>query len=529
MAQIYLCILLSWFSQCVFAESDIYRLLEVLYQPQEIEIPELHRVKYTESAKALGDLIRKNPKVLDAQAKSKIRELLSSKNPGYKAAQNDLNKYLPPEIVAELDKLVTQDRLHPSNENPCEVMCRTAERLADQVDESLRIKEDAYLENRDSRQAFVGAVRSLVGEFLIKAHGFGCKIQQIENKVKKLLTEIEEFNPDHAKKRNAYSDEAVREALRDLKDQSAAEKALEFLNKSATSSNWDGQGLPTQSAALFYLIHTYRLSQSLQSVGTVRDGKPLKTLQNQIEARLTKILGAREKLIEAQGASLVTVYSLGAVGVSLHEGNDLQKKIADVLEKKRVEMNERKVAVFPYNFANPTEILSERAGAARSVVAQLAIYKGGPEEEKLRNADHLLSSIETYNLHFRDIFSGIGLNQTHDFDEPDLLAPYYGPSTIPYVFEALSALEKEKGMSLRQKDRLIALRYELQRKVLGMFEPGGLFQQQHKGYYSAAEYYDNALVGLALENACRFQNENHQTRNRSSSSPSLSKKKSRSH
>jgi len=495
------------FSPHASAETELTKLLEVLRKPQEVDVPEAYRKQYAESAKALSELLKKNPEMLTDPVKLQIQSLLISRNPGHKAAQNDLNRYLNPELIAEFDKNVTQARLHSSNLNPCEVMCRTARRLSEQVGESLIMKEDAYLENSDSRESFSMAVRSLMGEFLIKAHQLGCKIDQIEQRANQLLTDIHQAQKDKKPSEGDARDEALREALTGWADQSAAQKAIDFFKRSAGSSNWDSQGLPTQSAALFYLIHTYRFSRALDKGGFEQDKKQLGILHRQIETRLKKVVDSREELLGEQGASLVTIYSLASLGLTLPEGNEIQALVAEVLAKKRKEMALKHIKVFPYNLSKPTESPSERAGAARTVVAQLAIYLGGAKEEKLQNAGHLLESLEIYNRHFRDIFSGIGLNQTHDFEDADLLAPYYGPSTIPFVFDAIAALEKDKGLTLKQKEKIGTLRLELQRKLLGMFEPEGLFQSQHKIYYSAAQYYDNALAGLALENACRFQNE----------------------
>jgi hypothetical protein len=154
--------------------------------------------------------------------------------------------------------------------------------------------------------------------------------------------------------------------------------------------------------------------------------------------------------------------------------------------------------------SHPIKSLSRRETDRRrgAVVAQLALYEGQGSAMKLANADYLLQALKNYNRYFNDIFSGIGEARTHDDYEENQLAPYFGPATVPYAFEAMARLEKEPELSPAQKDLLVNIRSELQKKLLNMFEEDGLFKPQDGEIYPSAKIFDNALTGLALASAC---------------------------
>ncbi|MFM8269943.1 MAG: hypothetical protein ACKN9V_07115 [Pseudomonadota bacterium] len=482
---------------------DLRQMWNELKKPLDPEVPDAYRPNYAKVAEAFALAIRENPKLLNFELRRELFELLSSKDARFTAAQNDLNKFLPPNLVKAFDKKVTQSRLHPSNTDPCKVMCRVAENLSEKISNSLHVKPDAYLATLNSKSSFSLAVRSLMGEFLLKAKMGGCDLQEIESKVSAIVNEASDFA-----KADAYqpiTKGATREALKTVKgSRDAIRKALAFVDR---VENLDENGLPTNGATLYFYLQAKRSSDALRNSSYAGDTEALKALDEKIEEHLNKVVDARSSLFEGDGGSLITTYALAAIGASMPKDSQIQKRIAEILSDVRMEFRKTGGSGFPYNL-NP-EILkqSERGGAARSVVAQLAIYKGGSPEQKLANADELLSALFNYDKHFRDIFSGIGLNRTHDRQDNDQLAPYYGPATIPYVFEALSLLGKEKGLTREQSKKLMMLRDNLQKKLLGMFEPDGLFQPQNSNYYSSAPLYDNALTGLALAEACRAQRE----------------------
>ena len=479
-------------------------LLEELKKPLDLEVPEANRPNYSRLAQALSAAIKQNPALLDADLKNEVRTILASKDPAFTAAQNDLNKYLPKELTQVLDKEVTHDRLDPSNTDPCSVMCRVAKALSEKINDSLSIPSDKYLASNEAKSSFSFAVRSLIGEFLMKANQTGCEIPGIQTKLNKLLVEATDLAKADEKPAEVRHQGDTREAVRASGASEAAIKsALAFLDKTQGSSNTDAKGLPTNNATLYFYIQTQRAAEAMKKIGSQSDPQLMALLQEKIGVNLSRILDARKELLDGDGGSLVTTYALAAIGSSMPEGSDIQKRVAQIFSDLRDNYKNTGGAGFPYNL-NP-QILkeTERAGAARSVVAQLAIYKGGKSEDKLVNADQLLTSLGTYEKHFRDIFSGIGLNRTHDRDDADQLAPYYGPSTIPYVFEAVSLLGKEKNLSGEQQEKLHQINISLQKKLLGMFEPNGLFQAQNSNYYAAAPLYDNALTGLALQQACQ--------------------------
>jgi hypothetical protein len=411
---------------------------------------------------------------------------------------------LPIELTQALDKEVMEERIHPSNTDSCVVMCRVAKELSGKVTDSLSVPSDMYLESNEAKGSFSFAVRSLMGEFLLKANQTGCEIPGIEGKLDKLMNEANEL----AKKGEGNGDsnrlDETREAIQASgASGTAIESALAFLNKTQSSPNTDSKGLPTNSATLYFYLQTQRAAEALKKSGAKTDPKIMEELEKRIEENLSKITDARSELLRGEGGSLVTTYALAAIGASMPAGSKTQMHVARIFSELRDDFKKKSGEGFPYNF-NPQLLKeTERAGAARSVVAELAIYKGGMGEEKLVNADALLKSLSTYEKHFRDVFSGIGLNRTHDRDDADQLAPYYGPSTIPYAFEALALLGKETGLTSAQRERLEMLKGNLEKKLLGMFEPNGLFQAQNSNYYTAAPLYDNALTGLALQQACQ--------------------------
>jgi hypothetical protein len=383
-------------------------------------------------------------------------------------------------------------------------MCRVAKALSQKINDSLSVPFDKYLASNEAKSSFSFAVRSLMGEFLLKANQTGCEIPGIQAKLNKLLVEATDLAKADESQGESKHQEDTREAVRASgASEAAIESALAFLDKTQGSSNTDAKGLPTNSATLYFYLQTQRAAEALKKSGAKTDPKIMEELEKRIEENLGKITDARSELLRGEGGSLVTTYALAAIGTSMPEGSDIQKRVAKIFSELRDNYKNTGGAGFPYNF-NP-QILkeTERAGAARSVVAQLAIYKGGKSEDKLSNADQLLTSLGTYDKHFRDVFSGIGLNRTHDRDDADQLAPYYGPSTIPYVFEAVLLLGKEKNLSGEQQETLHQINTSLQKKLLGMFEPNGLFQAQNSNYYAAAPLYDNALTGLALQQACQ--------------------------
>jgi len=479
---------------------------EELKKPLDLEVPEAGRSKYARVAKAFSEAIKEDPSLMTPEMREKLREFLASKNPAFTTAQNDLNKFLPPELTQALDREVTQDRIHPSNTDPCTVMCRVAKSLAAKIGDNFEVQADKYLGSEDAKSSFGFAIRSLMGEFLLKANQSGCQIEGIQDKVSALMSEAGKMAKGEQKKGTPNDKELTQEVLKSLSgDSGAVERALAFLNKTSSSQNINEQGLPTNSATLYFYLQTQRAIEALKQSGVETNSRATAELQKRIEEHLSKITNARAELIHGEGGSLVTVYALAAIGASMPEGSDIQKRIAQIFSEIRSESREKGQTAFPYNFDPQVPRETERGGAARSVVAQLAIYKGGNSNEKLANADQLLSSLGAYDKHFRDIFSGIGINRTHDQEDVDHLAPYYGPSTVPYVFEAISILSKEKELSVEQKGKLESIKASLQKKLLGMFQPDGLFQPQNSNYYSGAALYDNALTGLALEQACRDQ------------------------
>ncbi|NBX77000.1 MAG: hypothetical protein EBQ92_10635 [Proteobacteria bacterium] len=479
-------------------------ILEEIKKPLDLEVPEANRPNYSRLAKTLSAAIKQNPALLDTDLKNEIRTILASKDPAFTAAQNDLNKYLPKDLTQVLDKEVTHERLDPSNIDPCSVMCRVAKALSEKINDSLSIPSDKYLASNEAKSSFSFAVRSLMGEFLMKANQTGCEIPGIQTKLNMLLVEATALAKSDETRGEVRHQGDTREAVRASGASEAAIKsALAFLDKTQGSSNTDAKGLPTNNATLYFYIQTQRVAEAMRKSGSQSDPQLVALLQEKIGENLSRILDGRKELLDGDGGSLVTTYALAAIGSSMPEGSNIQKRVAQIFSELRDNYKNTGGAGFPYNL-NP-QILkeTERAGAARSVVAQLAIYKGGKSEEKLANADQLLTSLGIYDKHFRDIFSGIGLNRTHDRDDSDQLAPYYGPSTIPYVFEAVSLLRKEKNLSGEQQEKLHQINLSLQKKLLGMFEPNGLFQAQNSNYYSAAPLYDNALTGLALQQACQ--------------------------
>jgi hypothetical protein len=479
-------------------------LVEELKKPLDPEVPEVRRPKYARLAQALATAIKDDPKILDAKLRQDIRELLASRDPKLTAAQNDLNRYLPSELTQALDQEVMEDRIHPSNTDSCVVMCRVAKELSGKITDSLSVPSDKYLGSNEAKGSFSFAVRSLMGEFLLKANQTGCEIPGIEGKLDKLMKEANELSKKGEGKEDAKQRDDVREAIQASGASGTAIKsALAFLNKTQSSPNTDAKGLPTNSATLYFYLQTQRAAEALKLSGATTDPKIMEELERRIEENLSKIMDARSELLRGEGGSLVTTYALAAIGASLPAGSKTQMQVAHIFSALREDFKKNSGEGFPYNF-NPQLLKeTERAGAARSVVAELAIYKGGTGEQRLANADTLLRSLGTYEKHFRDVFSGIGLNRTHDYDDADQLAPYYGPSTIPYAFEALSLLGKEPGLTSEQKERLKLLKGNLEKKLLGMFEPNGLFQAQNSNYYTAAPLYDNALTGLALQQACQ--------------------------
>lgn len=475
-------------------------LLEELKKPLNIDVPETNRTRYSRSAEALGSAIKENPKMLTQALRKDLLGILSSKDAKFTAAQNDLNKSLPRELLQEFDQEITQSRVHPSNMDPCKVLCRVATSLSKKLNDSLSIKPDAFLNTPEAKNSFSLAVRSLMGEFLLKASQSGCEIPDIQSKVSKLMNEAIEYAKGDAKE-TASTKAAVRESLKTFRgSKDALKRALDFNER---VSNIDENGLPTNSSTLYFYLQSQRAAEALRNSGFEFDPKALEELQKKIEEHLGRVTDARSELMHGEGGSLLTTYALAAIGASLPEGSELQKKIASIFGELKEEYQKAGGGAFPYNFHPGLLKQTERGGSARSVVAQLAIFKGGKVEDKLVHADELLSSLSSYDKHFRDIFSGIGLFRTHDSFDEDHLAPYYGPSTIPYVFEAISLLGKEKELSSEQKQKLNTLKQSLEKKLLGMFEPNGLFQAQNPSYYSGAPLYDNALTGLALEQSCR--------------------------
>lgn len=476
---------------------SLSEILIELKKPLDPEVPEANRSRYTKLAEALGITLKENPGLLTPEIRTELGALLSSRDSRLTAAQNDLSKFLPNDLLQALDKEATQARLHLSNLNPCNVMCRIAKNLSEKLNSGLGEKPDAYLLNSDSKNSFNLAVRSLIGEFLLKAKRSGCDLPGVEKKVSEIVTQASEY----ARRDARPSKEETREALKSYKgSREALRKALAFVDR---VENLDEGGLPTNSATLYFYLQARRAADALKESGHPIEANAIEELQQKVDGQLLKILDARNTLMEGQGGSLVTTYALAAIGASASDGSEIQKKTAQIFSELRSEYKKIGGEGFPYNF-NPLILKqTERAAAARSVVAQLAIYKGGKSEDKLVNADELLVSLANYEKHFRDIFSGIGLNRTHDREDDDQLAPYYGPATIPYAFEAISHLTKEKGLTPEQREKLQGTKINIQKKLLGMFDPNGLFQAQNSNYYSSAPLYDNALTGLALEQACR--------------------------
>jgi len=488
----------------VGSEEAINFLIEELKKPLDPEVPEANRLNYTRLAEAFASALKENPAVMTNHLRAEILSLLASKEPKLTAAQNDLNKFLPKEIISPLDKEITTQRLHPSNTDSCLVMCRIAHALSEKINESFAIPADKYLWTNDAKSSFGFAVRGLMGEFLLKANQAGCEIPGIDNKVNKLMAEAKEFAINNEGKKGRRETEETRRALL---ESGLAEvdvmRALEFVNKNEPLTNIDSKGLPTNSATLYFYLQTQRAVETLKQAGAKTDSKSLDEIQKRIEDHLIKITDARSELLHSDEGSVVTTYALAAMGASMPNGSESQKRLAQIFSEMRDEFKRKGEGGFPYNFDPGVLRQTERGAAARSVVAQLAIYKGGNTQDKLTNADELLTSLVTYDKHFRDIFSGIGLNRTHDREDVDLLAPYYGPSTIPYAFEAISLLKREKGLTSDQIQKVKSLESDLEKKLLGMFEPDGLFQPQNSNYYSAAPLYDNALTGLALQQACQ--------------------------
>lgn len=471
-------------------------LLNELKTPLDPAVPEVNRKNYTESAQILGTALEENPSVLTSEIREEIKSILVSKDPAHTAAQNDLNRLLPQALVAELDSEITDLRLHSSNEDPCQVMCRIGKALAEQITDKFTFRGDAYLESDQGKSAFDIAVRSLLAEFLLKANRSGCEIAGIQEKIKNLLQDTH----DNLKlgNRATESNKKVNLPIIEYSDlgKESLDKAREFLEKASPD-------IPLNGASVYLLLQSHRLVDTLVELNLAPSEPAVSEIHQALHEKIGRILQKRSELIRGEGGSLVTTYSLAALGASSPKDSEIQKKIAHIFSEKREEVRLQDIPGFPYNFSKDMRIDSERGRAGRTVVAELAIFKGAPAEQRLKNADNLLLSLVRYDRFFRDIFSGIGLNRTHDFGDPDLLAPYYGPSTIPYAFEALSALENEKELGASQKETLGKVRVSLEKKLLGMFEPNGLFQKQYEPYYSSASYYDNALTGLALENACR--------------------------
>lgn len=489
----------------LLGNATIDSLILELQKPLSPDVPEAYRDQIRKLAEAIASEIRENPRLLNLKRKRQIFGILASKDPGLAAAQNDLNQLLPSDFISQLDDQVTQSRLDSSNNDPCSVMCRIAKALSERVTDSFMMKEDKFVHSTEAKSSFHFAVGSLVAEFLLKANRRGCEIQSVDKKISHLMKEANTF----AQRKSGFpgnetEQKSVQKAVGQVGgSEEATKSALEFLEKVSHSPDNTEMVLPSNSATLYFYLQMLRLVETLKLTRSADQSENTIELEKNLLEGLKRITSARKDLIEGDGASLLTTYTLAALGASAPRGSKTQKEIAQILGDLREEMRKEKSEGFPYNFSSERALPTERGAAARSVVAQLAIYKGGEESHKLKNADELFKSILIYQKNFRDIFSGIGLNRTHDYSNEDLLAPYYGPSTIPYVFEAVSLLEKEPNLRQDQKNQLKELRKDLQKKLLGMFEPNGLFQSQYKGYYAGSFFYDNALTGLALENACQ--------------------------
>jgi len=459
-----------------------------------------------EFAGRLSKAIKEDPGLMTPQLRQEISEILLSKEPNLARTQNTFRKFMPENLIKELDQKITQKRLDPSNSDPCQVTCRIAAELGKKLNQSQVTPTIQAYDNPRPYEEEQGpmnlAIRSLTIEFLLKAKQTGCLIENVDELASNLISQARSLVTSRESEPRIPddNDEIILKNLRSLaSDSDSIERAVEFQKKRLSKGGRRPQ-LPTTGATLHAYIQILKLMNAFQKEGGgIADQKAFDDLKAKLEQKTSEIVEHRAGLEQFRGGSMLNTYAFSAMGAAASEGSPVSSRVSQILSDWRRELEEKKISGFPYSLSHRLE--TERGGAARSAVAQLAIYKGGSTADKLANADKLLLSLQTYDKHLLDVFARVGVSDTHD-ESNDGLAPYYGPPTLPYVFEAISLLSKETGMTSEQKKRLSEINESILNKTLGMIQPNGLFQPQDEQLYRAAKFYDNALVGLGLAQAC---------------------------
>jgi hypothetical protein len=519
--------------------------VDVLEEPIDPKRWQKDRFDYLHSAQGVGSILTENPDI-DPKTKQRIADLLKTKNAGFDGARTYLRKFLPSNLLRKMEPQIIQAQRDPSNVDPCQVACRIATHFSEKAVGKWKVEPDSYYHSSEGPNAFALAVNSLVAEFLVKANGQGCSVPRLKDHLDTLLTQATEGRKKKdAEEVSPGSEHENSDLLRNIKDAGADTDTLSrvsaFLSSTGKFAQQNSSHLPRNGAAVFSVIHLGRLLNTLDGIGLVDNTALMSELKSQVSDHLTKMIQQRNNITteerddggDTTNNSRFTTYHLSAALLGFPEPslNSAGKKLGVSLLTDERDKNLKRFGDpnrFGYYLGSQWEakvkinasqskvrdsdtnalLRGARSSAARSVVASLALYNGEGAELKLANADRLLRALGSYDQHFNEIFSGIGEQRTHDIYESDQLAPYYGPSTIPYAFEAISKLKEEINLTTEQKQKLGGIASSMQAKLLNMFEPKGLFRPQDKEFYAASEIYDNALTGLALVTACKMHEEN---------------------
>jgi hypothetical protein len=273
---------------------------------------------------------------------------------------------------------------------------------------------------------------------------------------------------------------------------------------------------PPNSPYIFSLGFLTTLIAQLEPTAGEKEKEELRVLREKLQKRQGAILNDFRNLTHQPdiGNSMFATYHFAAAVITsdLKSSSPEMSQAVSVLKAQR-EYSKKEYGsalIIPYNLRGqnrpkkddhgdlPDKVPTLRSSAARGVPFHLAVYLRDSKDNRLANADYLMQSLSNYDDHFYDIFSGIGESRTHDRDDSDEIAPYYGPASLPFVFSAVALLKKQGDLNAEKKAGLEKLEARLLEKSLSLFENNGLFRAQAVDPYRSAVHYDNTLIGLAL-------------------------------
>lgn len=465
-------------------------------------------------AEDLKKYLERVPSAANASFIEDTKKLLLDKNPHLDAARTAVRKALPAKAKLEIEKEIAAKTTDPSNVDPCAVKCRVANHYANNWN-SLKFSADAYYGN-ESEHPWKLAVKAKAVEFLF-AVGDSCG-KDLREKISTELTGT--YKPEWKSEDKTHVSFFQNETNPDVRA---------FLANITEPVKGE---LPPHSPFIFAMSHLGQLLNRANPEFTSEQQNYLNPSREKIEAWLSKISQKAQVLSDGVAwGSVLGTYHYAALNLGYEQGTQ-PPELKNALEKMKTE---RKLSLEKYKSAQrvgyymsfqkmpkirnvheegPQKLIGEealspsiRSASARMVPFNLVLYKNSSPEEKKQNADYLIESLHHYLLYFQDNWAGRGEHRTHEPYDTDMLAPYYGPSTVSYAYDAITMLLKDKTLSKEVRKEVEGLSRDISKQLLSKFEKDGLLSKQNAALYAGAEDYENAFAGLALNDACRIQQE----------------------